>query len=102
MIAILRPRLPGDEADVVEYRDMVTILRDRIKAMVDKGATIEQVKEANLNGHCRISTAREILASGLRPDSSSVQEPLIRHAFATSSTSRYSSDTLFPPVIAAS
>jgi cyclase len=37
-----------DEADVVEYRDMVTILRDRIKAMADKGATLAQVKAANL------------------------------------------------------
>lgn len=33
-----------DEADVVEYRDMVTIIRDRIKTMVDKGMTLEQVK----------------------------------------------------------
>jgi len=37
-----------DEADVVEYRDMVTILRDRIKEMVKKGATLEQLKSANL------------------------------------------------------
>ncbi len=28
-----------DEADVVEYRDMVTIIRDRIQAMVKKGMT---------------------------------------------------------------
>jgi glyoxylase-like metal-dependent hydrolase (beta-lactamase superfamily II) len=35
-----------DEADVVEYRDMVTILRDRIQDMVKKGMTLEQVKAA--------------------------------------------------------
>jgi glyoxylase-like metal-dependent hydrolase (beta-lactamase superfamily II) len=36
----------GDEAEIVEYRDMVTIIRDRIKAMADKGMTLEQVKAA--------------------------------------------------------
>jgi glyoxylase-like metal-dependent hydrolase (beta-lactamase superfamily II) len=36
----------SDEFDVVEYRDMVTIVRDRIAAMVDKGLTLEQVKAA--------------------------------------------------------
>jgi cyclase len=35
-----------DEADVVEYRDMVTILRDRIRDLVKKGMTLEQVKAA--------------------------------------------------------
>ena len=35
-----------DEADVVEYRDMVTIIRDRIQAMVKKGMTLDQVKAA--------------------------------------------------------
>jgi glyoxylase-like metal-dependent hydrolase (beta-lactamase superfamily II) len=35
-----------DEADVVEYRDMATIIRDRIQDMVKKGMTLEQVKEA--------------------------------------------------------
>lgn len=36
----------SDSADVGYYRDMVTIIRDRIKAMVDKGMTLEQVKAA--------------------------------------------------------
>jgi cyclase len=36
----------SDEFDVVEYRDMVTIVRDRIDAMVKKGMTLEQVKAA--------------------------------------------------------
>jgi cyclase len=35
-----------DEADVVEYRDMVTIIRDRIQDLVTKGMTLEQVKAA--------------------------------------------------------
>src|SRR6202167_47900 len=33
-----------DEADVMEYRDMVTIIRDRVRAMVKKGKTLDQVK----------------------------------------------------------
>jgi glyoxylase-like metal-dependent hydrolase (beta-lactamase superfamily II) len=33
-----------DEADVVEYRDMVTIIRDRIRDMKKKNMTLEQVK----------------------------------------------------------
>lgn len=35
-----------DEADVVEYRDMVTILRDRIADMKQRGMTLDQVKAA--------------------------------------------------------
>jgi glyoxylase-like metal-dependent hydrolase (beta-lactamase superfamily II) len=33
-----------DEGDLVRYRDMVTIIRDRIKAMVAAGKTLQQVK----------------------------------------------------------
>jgi cyclase len=36
----------ADEADVVEYRDMVTIIRDRIQALVRKGMTLDQIKAA--------------------------------------------------------
>ena len=36
----------SDEADVVEYRDMVTIIRDRVQDLVTKGLTWEQVKAA--------------------------------------------------------
>lgn len=36
----------GDQADAVEYRDMLTIIRDRVQAMVRKGMTLEQVKAA--------------------------------------------------------
>ena len=35
-----------DEAEVVEYRDMVTIVRDRVADLVKKGLTLEQVKAA--------------------------------------------------------
>ena len=35
-----------DEADVVEYRDMLTILRDRIADMIARGMTLDQVKTA--------------------------------------------------------
>jgi len=35
-----------DFADLVEYRSMVTIVRDRIRDMVDKAMTLEQVKAA--------------------------------------------------------
>jgi cyclase len=37
-----------DEADVVDYRDMVTILRDRFRDAAAKGWTVEQVKAARL------------------------------------------------------
>ena len=35
-----------NEADVVEYRDMVAIVADRVQDMIRKGMTIEQVKAA--------------------------------------------------------
>src|SRR5581483_7626103 len=37
-----------DEADVVEYRNMVTIVRDRVRDMVVKRNTLDQVKAARL------------------------------------------------------
>jgi cyclase len=33
-----------DEADVMEYRDMLPVIRDRVRAMVKKGMTLAQVK----------------------------------------------------------
>lgn len=36
----------SDEHEVVEYRDMVVIVRDRIRALARSGATLEQVKAA--------------------------------------------------------
>jgi cyclase len=36
----------SDEADVLEYRDMVVIVRDRIQDLIKKGRTLEQIKAA--------------------------------------------------------
>jgi glyoxylase-like metal-dependent hydrolase (beta-lactamase superfamily II) len=36
----------SDESDVVEYRDMMTIVRDRVAELVKRGRTLEQVKAA--------------------------------------------------------
>jgi glyoxylase-like metal-dependent hydrolase (beta-lactamase superfamily II) len=35
-----------DEADLVRYRDMLTIVRDRIRASIERGQTLQQVKAA--------------------------------------------------------
>jgi cyclase len=35
-----------DEYDVLEYRDMVTIVRDRVQAAIKKGITLDQVRSA--------------------------------------------------------
>jgi glyoxylase-like metal-dependent hydrolase (beta-lactamase superfamily II) len=35
-----------NESDVAEYRDMTTIIRDRIQLMIEKGMTLAQVKAA--------------------------------------------------------
>jgi glyoxylase-like metal-dependent hydrolase (beta-lactamase superfamily II) len=37
-----------DQAEVVEYRDMVAIVRDRVQAMIKKDATLDQVKAAKV------------------------------------------------------
>ena len=37
-----------DEADVVEFRDMVVIVRDRVQDMIRKKATLDQIKSARL------------------------------------------------------
>jgi glyoxylase-like metal-dependent hydrolase (beta-lactamase superfamily II) len=36
----------SDEADVVEYRDMLTIIRDRVQEMIKKKMTLQQVRTA--------------------------------------------------------
>jgi len=36
----------GDQYDVVEYRDMVTVIRDRVRDLVSAGRSLEQVKAA--------------------------------------------------------
>lgn len=35
-----------DQADLVVYQEMLTIIRDRIQSMIDKGMTLEQVETA--------------------------------------------------------
>jgi len=37
----------SDQLDVVQYRDMVTIVRDRVRDLVKAGMTLEQVKAAS-------------------------------------------------------
>jgi glyoxylase-like metal-dependent hydrolase (beta-lactamase superfamily II) len=39
--------LISHEADVVDYRDMVTIVRDRIRSWIGKGMTLDQVRKAD-------------------------------------------------------
>jgi len=36
----------ADEADVVDYRDMITIIRDRVQYMIDEGMSLQQVLAA--------------------------------------------------------
>ena len=38
----------ANEADVLEYRDMTTIIRDRVQALIDKKATLAQVQAAGV------------------------------------------------------
>jgi glyoxylase-like metal-dependent hydrolase (beta-lactamase superfamily II) len=38
----------SDETDVANYRDMVTIVRDRVRAMVARGLSLEQVQQTRL------------------------------------------------------
>jgi cyclase len=40
----------ADSADVAYYRDMLTIIRDRVQVMVSKGMTLQQVKAAQPTG----------------------------------------------------
>ncbi|MBI4888154.1 MAG: MBL fold metallo-hydrolase [Acidobacteria bacterium] len=49
----------ADYAEVVEYRDMVTIVTDNIADLVKKGMTIEQVKQANPTAGYRARWGRE-------------------------------------------
>jgi glyoxylase-like metal-dependent hydrolase (beta-lactamase superfamily II) len=48
-----------DEHEVVEYRDMVAIIRDRVKAMIAGGASLQQVKAARCYGGLRHTLWRE-------------------------------------------
>jgi glyoxylase-like metal-dependent hydrolase (beta-lactamase superfamily II) len=54
-----------DEADVVEYRDMLTIIRDRVQALIKRGLTPPQIKAArpSLDYERRFGTADTLLES---------------------------------------
>ena len=41
---------PNDQQDVVEYRDMVTVVRDRVKNMMASGLSLERIKAAAPTG----------------------------------------------------
>ncbi len=46
--------VPGDgrlsnESDVVEYRDMVTIIRDRVQVMVEEGMSLADIQASNVS-----------------------------------------------------
>ena len=43
----------SDYAEVVEYRDMVTVVKDTIQELIGRGLTLEQVKAANPAGGYR-------------------------------------------------
>ena len=43
---------------MVEYRDMVVIVRDRIKALIEAGATLQQVKAARVTADYDTQSAR--------------------------------------------
>jgi len=51
----------SDEADVLEYHDMIVIVRDRIRDAIKKGQTLDQVKAARLT---RDYDARYAASSG--------------------------------------
>ena len=48
-----------DEFDVVEYRDMVTIVRDRVQNAIKKGMTLEQVKTRGFHQGLRRPLGRQ-------------------------------------------
>ena len=49
----------SDYAELVEYRDMVTTIKDNIEALIKKGMTLEQVKAANPTAGYRARWGRE-------------------------------------------
>ncbi len=60
----------GHEADVVDYRDMVTIVRDRVQDGIKKGQTLAQIRQADPVKGYRRPLRRRQRARG-RPTSSS-------------------------------
>ena len=64
-----------DFGDVLNYRDMTTIIRDRIQDMIKKGMTLEQVKAAKPTLDYDRSTARPPALDHGHVHRSGVQEP---------------------------
>jgi cyclase len=49
----------SDYAELVEYRDMVTVIKDNIEELIKKGMTLAQVKAANPTAGYRARWGRE-------------------------------------------
>lgn len=49
----------SDEGDIQDYRDMVTFIHDRVKAMVDRGMTLAQVQAARPSQDYDVRYSRE-------------------------------------------
>jgi hypothetical protein len=49
----------ADYAELVEYRDMLTVIRNIVGDMVKKGMTLDQVKKANPTAGYRARWGRE-------------------------------------------
>jgi cyclase len=49
----------SDYAELVEYRDMITTIKDNVEVLVKKGMTLEQVKAANPTAGYRARWGRE-------------------------------------------
>lgn len=65
----------GDETDVINYRDMATIIRDRIQLLIDDGKTLEEVLAAKpssdydaLYSHNRESWTGDMLVEAIYRD----------------------------------
>ena len=71
-----------DEGDVAEYRDVMTIVRDRVQDAIGKGQTLEQVQAARLardyDGRYAAATgpaaANEFIATVYRSLSAAAQD----------------------------
>lgn len=54
----------SDHGDIANYRDMVTIIRDRAQSMIDKGMNLEQIKAAKPNSDYDPRYARQPGSAG--------------------------------------
>ena len=49
----------ADHAELVEYRDMITIIRDSVQRLIERGMTVDEVKAANPTQGYRVRFGRE-------------------------------------------